>query len=302
MTRMILRRALLAATVAGAGGLAWAFTENRRYRVRFATAPVLRPGSPPRRVLHLSDLHLTPGQTGKRQWVQQLAQWEPDLVVGTGDFLAHPQAVPAALDALAPLGRFPGVFVLGSNDYFAPKPFNPALYLQGPSHVAEGRVALPWGDLVAGLTGFGWVDLDNRSDLLTLDGWTIDARGVDDPHMGRDDYSTVAGAYSAGADLRLAVAHAPYLRVLDALAADGADLVLTGHTHGGQLCVPGFGALVTNCDLPVRYAKGLHRYAAGPGAPETTLHVTAGVGTSPYAPVRFACPPEVTLLTLVASG
>ena len=88
--------------------------------------------------------------------------------------------------------------------------------------------------------------------------------------------------------------HAPYLRVLDAMAADGADLVLAGHTHGGQLCVPGVGALVTNCDLPRKQAKGLSAHDG------SVLHVSAGLGTSPYAPVRFACRPEATLLTLTA--
>ena len=80
------------------------------------------------------------------------------------------------------------------------------------------------------------------------------------------------------------------------MTADGADLVLAGHTHGGQLCVPMVGALVTNCDLPRRYAKGLHRWSAA--EQESWLHVSAGLGTSPYARVRFACPPEATLLTL----
>lgn len=300
MARMTLRRLLAAAAAAGAAGLGWSLWEAGRFRMRFATVPVLRPGTPPRRILHLSDLHLTPGQRSKRVWVQQLAQWEPDLVVSTGDFLAHPQAVPAALDALAPLGPFPGAFVLGSNDYLSPLPLNPAKYLKGPSAVDEGRKPLPWGDLVAGLRGFGWVDLDNRRERLALDGWTLDVKGVDDPHMELDDYSQVAGAFADDVSLRLGVAHAPYLRVVDAMADDGADLVLAGHTHGGQLCVPGIGALVTNCDLPTRYAKGVHRYSRSPEVPATTLHVSAGVGTSPYAPVRFACPPEASLLTLVS--
>jgi predicted MPP superfamily phosphohydrolase len=76
--------------------------------------------------------------------------------------------------------------------------------------------------------------------------------------------------------------------------ADGADLVLAGHTHGGQLCVPGVGALVTNCDLPRSRAKGMSQHG------DAVLHVSAGLGTSPYAPVRFACRPEATLLTITA--
>jgi predicted MPP superfamily phosphohydrolase len=113
-----------------------------------------------------------------------------------------------------------------------------------------------------------------------------------------DDYAAVRAPADPAADLTLAVTHAPYLRVLDAMTADGADLLLAGHTHGGQLCVPGFGALVTNCDLPTRYAKGLHRWSAA--GRQSWLHVSAGLGTSPYARVRFACPPEATLLTLRA--
>jgi predicted MPP superfamily phosphohydrolase len=87
--------------------------------------------------------------------------------------------------------------------------------------------------------------------------------------------------------------------------ADGTDVVLAGHTHGGQLCLPGVGALVTNCDIDRRRAKGLHGWP-GPrpdeagGAGSTWLHVSAGAGTSPYAPVRFACRPEATLLTFTA--
>jgi hypothetical protein len=85
--------------------------------------------------------------------------------------------------------------------------------------------------------------------------------------------------------------------VLDAFAADGFPLVLAGHTHGGQLRVPFYGALVTNCGIDRERARGLHRWSG-----DTWVHVSAGLGTSPYAPVRFACPPEASLLTLVPRG
>ena len=79
------------------------------------------------------------------------------------------------------------------------------------------------------------------------------------------------------------------------MADDGFDLLFAGHTHGGQVCVPLVGALVTNCDLDRRMAKGLHRWPRS----DAWLHVSAGLGTSPTAPVRFACPPEATVLTLI---
>jgi predicted MPP superfamily phosphohydrolase len=90
--------------------------------------------------------------------------------------------------------------------------------------------------------------------------------------------------------------------VLDQYAEDGYDAVLAGHTHGGQVCLPGGRALTTNCDLEPARASGLHRHPADsrPGDPGSSwLHVSAGIGTSPYAPIRLACRPEATLLTLV---
>ena len=98
-------------------------------------------------------------------------------------------------------------------------------------------------------------------------------------------------------DVAIGVTHAPYRRVIDAMAADGMDLIVAGHTHGGQVCVPFYGALVTNCDLDTRRVKGLSLHSAG--GKTSYLHVSAGVGTSPYAPFRFACRPEATLISLV---
>lgn len=287
-------KAVLGTAALGAAGLAYASWEAQAFTLRRATATVLPSGQPPMRLLHLSDLHLVPGQRRKQQWVRSLRELRPDAVVVTGDFLSHPDAVPHVLDTLDPLFEVPGAFVLGSNDYYAPRPINWARYLKGPSQLEPKRPMLPWGDLVDGLTGNGWLDLGNARATMKIDGREVDVRGVDDPHISRDRYADVAGPFDSGADLTLGVTHAPYLRVLDAMAADGADLVLAGHTHGGQLCVPGVGALVTNCDLPRSQAKGLSRHDG------SVLHVSAGLGTSPYAPVRFACRPEATLLTLTS--
>lgn len=90
------------------------------------------------------------------------------------------------------------------------------------------------------------------------------------------------------------------------MSRDDVDLAMAGHTHGGQLCVPGYGALVTNCDLDAARASGLSRYPGRMSDPAAAdhmfLHVSAGLGTSPYTPVRLACRPEATLLTLVPAS
>lgn len=287
-------RLLGSALAVGVGALAYARWESERFTLRRATAAVLPTAQPDLRVLHISDLHLVPGQRKKREWVASLRELQPDMVIATGDFLSHEDAIPDVSDALEPLFDIPGAFVLGSNDYYAPKPINPARYLQGPSGLQPNRPMLPWQDLVAGLTAGGWLDLSNAKSRLKTDGREIDIRGVDDPHIGRDNYDDVAGPFDPGADLALAVVHAPYLRVLNPMAHDGAHLIMAGHTHGGQLRVPGYGALVTNCDLDTKRARGLSEHH------DSALHVSAGLGTSPYAPFRFACPPEATLLTLTS--
>jgi predicted MPP superfamily phosphohydrolase len=288
-----------AVLAAGAAGLAYAAGyEVRAYRLREVSVPVLAEGAEPLRVLHVSDLHLTPGQRRKQAWVRDLARLEPDLVISTGDHIAHRDAVPALLDAYGPLLDLPGAFVFGSNDYYAPTLKNPARYLLPTS--GERRVRgdfLPWRDLRAGLVAGGWLDLDNARGRLKADRREIELVGTDDPHIFRDRYDHVAGPADPTADLSMGVTHAPYRRVLDAMTRDGFPLVLAGHTHGGQLALPWFGALVTNCDLPRRQAKGLSRHVTPEGS--SWLHVSAGLGTSPTAPVRFACFPEATLLTLV---
>ena len=267
--------------------------ERRRWTLRTATLPVLAEGARPLRVLHLSDLHLTPGQESKKRWVAALAELEPDLVVNTGDNLAHPRAVPGVLAALDPLLSRPGVFVFGSNDYFGPRPKNPARYLVKSQRRIQGE-PLPWRDLRAAMTERGWSDVTHTRVRLEVDGMAVAVAGVDDPHLGLDRYDRIAGPPFGQPGLSLGLTHSPEPHVLDRFAADGYDLVLAGHTHGGQLRMPGVGALVTNCGIDRSRARGVSRWGS-----HMWLHVSAGLGTSPFAPVRFACPPEASLLTLV---
>lgn len=291
-----LRNLAVGTTALGAATLGYAAgIERRHWTLRTAELPVLRPGARPIKVLHISDLHMLPGQQSKQRWVAALDELEPDLVVNTGDNLAHPQAVPSVVRALGPLLTRPGIFVFGSNDYYGPKPKNPARYLLPRSRKKRVHgTHLPWRDLRAALIERGWLDLTHVRRVLDVGGQRMFAAGVDDPHIRRDRYSDIAGRPDPDAALRLGLTHSPEPRVLDPFARDGYDLVLAGHTHGGQLRLPGIGALVTNCELDRSRARGVSRWGK-----DMWLHVSAGLGTSPYAPVRFACPPEASLLTLV---
>ncbi|MCW2939947.1 MAG: metallophosphoesterase [Actinomycetia bacterium] len=282
----------------GAATLAYAsMIERNWFHLRRFEVPVLAPGARSIKILHISDTHLTPGRARLLSWLRKLDELEPDLVVNTGDSVSHPDAVGPFLDALGPLLDRPGVFVYGSNDLYSPVFKNPTRYLWRTSkkdYAVRRRVPdLPYREMGAALMAAGWLDLNNRIGRLKVGPLDVEFGGIDDSHINRDRYDKIAGPVDPQADLRIGVTHSPEPRNLDRFAADGYELLLAGHTHGGQICVPFYGALTTNCGIEPARVKGLHRH--GP----SWLHVSAGLGTSPMAPFRFCCPPEASLLTLV---
>jgi len=268
------------------------------YQLREATLPVLPAGHRDIRILHFSDLHLTPSRRREITDIKSFISLKPDLVISTGDFLAHHQAVPIVLETLNELLALPGVFAFGSNDYYAPRIKNPFSYLLKDHGKRMIGNELPTEELRTGLTGHGWKDLNHHRAMLKVGDTTIEFRGTDDAHLNRDDYSLVAGP-ADNCDLAVGVTHAPYLRILEAMSNDQLDIIFAGHTHGGQVRLPWLGgskALTTNCDLPHWRARGVTRVQGEPW-----LNVSAGMGTSPFARIRVASPPEVSLITLESS-
>jgi predicted MPP superfamily phosphohydrolase len=298
--------ALGAVGAVGAGAAIWGIgIERYLFTVREHDARILPPGSRPVRVLHLSDAHMAPWQRRKQRWMAALADtWRPDLVVNTGDNLGHEQGLRGLRAALDPLRGIPGMFVHGSNDHAAPTPRNPLRYFTGPSTVKVASEPLDTQALDGYLADeLGWLNLNNDVGSVEVGGMRIDAFGVSDAHRGWDDLNALPEllddlkADIAPAAATLGVTHAPYRRVLDEYVDLGADVIFAGHTHGGQVRVPGFGALVANCDIPLSQARGYSRWThRGRTVP---LNVSAGLGHSIYAPVRFACRPEVSLITLL---
>jgi uncharacterized protein len=303
---------LAGVAVAGVGALAWgALVERNRFTVRHELLPVLPRGARPLTVLHLSDMHMAPWQEEKQAFIRSLARYEPDLIVDTGDNLGHAEGLIGVKEALEPFEGVAGVFVHGSNDYVGPMFKNPFAYFGGPSRRHTDTEDL---DTVALELFFedelGWLDLNNRARAVEIRGTRIEFYGTGDAHRGWDKLAALPGAidemrenveWSAGTDeqvLGIGVTHAPYQRVLNSFVNQGADVIFAGHTHGGQVRIPGLPALVTNCDIPRDQAQGLSVWRTAHAS--AFLEVSAGIGTSIYAPVRFACPPEAVVLTLVA--
>ncbi|MDX1509912.1 MAG: metallophosphoesterase family protein [Nitriliruptorales bacterium] len=271
------------------------FIEREWYRLRHVHVPdVLRdPTAGPLRLLHVSDTHLDPPDERKRRFLERVATSDYDLVVATGDLLGASGAEPYAGEALACLtdGR-PGVAILGSNDHWAPAFKSPLHYFRHTDERIHGE-ALDVDVLVDGLAAAGFETLTTGVSRIAAGGRVIAIGTIDDPHMPENTIPSADRLRQADdAVLRLGLVHAPYRAALDILVDSGHDLVLAGHTHGGQVRLPGIGALVANCDLPLRQVRGLSRHRGA------WLHVSPGIGTSRYAPFRFACRPEATILHL----
>jgi predicted MPP superfamily phosphohydrolase len=278
-----------------------ALFERNRFTVVREELPILAKGSKPIRILHISDLHLAPWQKRKLAWIGQLWELKPDLVVNTGDNLGHRDAIRPTLKALEQLMKGPGVFVNGSNDYHSPEVRNPLTYLNKPSTPSHKEL-IDTAKLTDAFEANGWKNLNNRSSTLNIAGIRIGFLGLDDPHDKLADFESLASQAAAigSQDLIIGVAHAPYLKVIREFGNHGSKLVFAGHTHGGQICLPKFGAIITNCDLPRKFAKGLSEHMVD--SKSVWLNVCAGLGTSIFAPIRLFCKPEVRLLTLIAKS
>jgi predicted MPP superfamily phosphohydrolase len=259
------------AGAAAAAGLAWGHFEAGWARLETLSCPL--PGLPPEleglRVAHLSDFHLgfpSRGSTAVARAVEWVEERQPDLTLISGDLLSRRGGEPR-LRAL--LARLPRCFaVLGNHDFASTRdPF---------SHPAEV------------------VDIEPAT-LLSDDSRTVELRGRRvqivgvDPRSYRRKLARPERLADPGADLRILLCHFP--GVIDRLPAGAFDLVLAGHLHAGQICVPWPGGRLRLAHIRWTYVKGLYRRPAG------TLHLSAGLGTT-FVPLRFLARPEATELLL----
>ena len=267
---------------------AYALAERHWYRLAHERVE-LNGGNGQLTILQVSDTHLTARNRPLIRWLETLPERlpvMPDLIAATGDFICGNEGIDPAVRLLnqlpAKLGRF---YVLGSHDYYQPHFEGYFKYFTGRREQVRPRLA-DTARLRSCLEEAGWVSLMNRSEIVEGPTGLIRLAGVDDPYLKRHRLEHInRGEQEA---LAVALVHTP--DVVSPFLLAGFDLVLAGHTHGGQVRVPGIGALTTNCTLDVGLARGLHR--VGPG----WLYVSPGLGTGPYGPIRFNCRPEATLL------
>lgn len=240
-----------------------------RLRKLSVALPRLPPELAELRIAHLSDFHLgfpSRGTGAVERAVEWVVERQPDLVLISGDLLSRPRAEPK-LRAL--LSRLPDSFaVLGNHDFALSRdPFSKPAELED-----LGRTVL----------------LEDEARTIELRGRRVQLVGVD-PRTYRRGRSRPERLADADADLRILLCHFP--TVIDKLPPGVFDLVLAGHLHGGQICIPyGFGK-IRLAHLRWTYVEGLYRRPGG------VLHVSPGLGTT-FVPFRFFARPEATELVL----
>ncbi len=219
------------------------------------------------KILHLSDLHLDMNPLMTPTLIERLRDLDYDLVVLTGDFRAqtHGPIEPAldALEQLRPHLRAPTYGVLGNHDSIRMVPRLEAAGIQ--------------------MLLNEWIPIERGGSSLYL-------AGVDDPHYYRADNLERSCEGMPDAETSILLSHSP--EIYRQAAHLGFDLMLCGHTHGGQICLPGGIPLLTNARCPRAFVRGGWNYHQLIG------YTSAGSGTA-VVDVRLNCPPEVTIHSLL---
>jgi len=285
--------AILVAVVAA--GYAF-FVEPRMFRVNTETIQMATLPVPEVTFLHVSDTHFRAGSEAKLAFFRRLAGYEVDFVVATGDLIDTPEGIACCKEAFSALRPRLGAFaVFGTHDHYD---FKPGDVLHHLTHFRSSRrvsVRNATEELVAALAEAGVRVLGNENVRVNVNvnGSEVVFAGVDDPFISLHDLdSAMAGVEED--DFVILLIHA--VDIADDIVRRKIDMVFGGHTHGGQVRLPFFGALVTRCALHRKFACGVFRFNG------TTFHINRGIGAGRLTDFRFCCPPEATIVRLVRTS
>jgi uncharacterized protein len=236
------------------------------------------------KILHLSDLHLIEPETDKIAFLQSISKEDVDLVFLTGDVFQNETGLQYATKILSKMPRLGAYAILGNHDYYSYNMVNKTL----------GRIYKPWRspeqrrDVTRHLEALDWAGfkvLHNDIQRFDAEGFSI---------VGLDYFGIKPEELRAMTDsvpdnhLLFGLFHVP--KKLKMIADAGIDIGFGGHTHGGQIRIPRFGALITDSELKRTEASGLIRRG------RTMFHISRGMGADPRSNVRLFCPPAATII------
>lgn len=275
----------IAASFAGLSVYSWVIEPSWR-RILHRTLHLKSAHASTLRILHLSDFHFYPGANGRKRFLHKIAEADRnvDLIFITGDFIDNNRGIDLCIEALRPLKARYGIYaVLGNHDYVHVN--WRSLFHRTGTRVYDLCHALnDVEQLVKKLEDLGIAVLRNERKTLPTEGGSITIAGVDDPYTEHDDIAKTFAGYQKDGPCFVLI-HTPDL-YRDLVQYD-ADMVFSGHTHGGQVCLPFWGPIMTRSLAPRHMAYGLHSLNG------TLYYTTRGMGSSRMSHPRFLCRPEI---------
>lgn len=242
------------------------------------------------RVLHISDLHLSHSEGQKMAFIEKISQEEYDMVILTGDIFENYGGLAYASQLLPRIPKLGAYAVLGNHDYYSYSYFHKTFgrLFRRYRHPATKRDVTP---LVAALEQTGFTVLRNEAHQLAEHG--IHIVGVDYPTISEHRLMQLVDGVPPDY-LKIALFHMP--RNLKQYSRAGIHIAFGGHTHGGQVRVPGVGALITDSELPRHTAAGVIKQG------NSILHISRGLGADPKSNFRLFCPPAATIVEIRQFG
>lgn len=271
----------------GAVTFVWACFETGRRSINLHQVKLKNKTlSQPLRILHLSDTHFARPDKSLSRFFDRLAQASYDFIVITGDIFDCEEGIPHAVENLKKLKAKHGIYaVFGNHDYYDYRIIDIAtMGFRGRNHPSAQQ---PVQEFSKALKEAGVQLLINERAEIKAGNQVISVYGLDDPTTGHADIEKAMHQYDA-THVNLLLTH-----TIDAffyIGEDEIDLAFTGHSHGGQICLPWIGALITHTQFGPAYVEGIKILKGA------VCSISRGIGTSRFLALRLLAPPEAILL------
>ena len=238
-------------------------------------------------ILHLSDIHFK-GHVARDSTLRKiLNSGVADIILITGDFITGNEDIDPVIDYLRDIRARDGVYgILGNHDYVLSTIYHHARYL-----VTKNIIPNDWKRLLRSLEKINIKMLINQYAVVKTRGTKVFIEGTDDPYLGTPKIADVDLEYISS-NLKILMSHSPDILYSKEMQKKKFDILLSGHTHGGQIRLPRIGPVATATKFATRReAYGLYKRQ------NMYVNVSAGIGRSAL-PIRINCPPEVSILRL----
>lgn len=266
-----------------------AYLETRRYQISRYEVTLRKPLPFSIKILHLSDLHFSKSNKRLLRFFEHLMGEEAyEFVFITGDIFDSEKGIPACIEHFKKLEAKHGSFaVFGNHDYYDYRWAD--VFIHNFPNQAKPKHHQPAQRFEEALASAGVRLLKNETIEKEIQGVPLLIHGLDDPTTGRANVRKAMQNFEPS-KINILLTHT--IDVFLDIGENEIDLSFSGHSHGGQIRLPGIGPFITHTMLGATYVSGLKSLQGA------VCSISRGLGTSRFLPFRLFCPPEAVVLTV----